>query len=84
MQASLHCLGRRQAEDIEHHLNAMQPVVPARGFSDIVATNRSQPFGVAIEVCEDAANIGRIERQVNHRIRPIEALVELRALRRSP
>ena len=46
----------------------MQPVVPERGFPSIVAPNRSQPLGVAIQVREDAANIRRIEWHVDYRI----------------
>jgi hypothetical protein len=56
--------------------------VPLSGLPYIVAPNRSQPLRVAIQVRENAANIGRIERHVDDRIRPIELLLEfLRAWR---
>ncbi len=73
---SPHLLRGRQAEDIEHHLNSMQPVVPERGLPSIIAPNRSQPLRVAVQVREDTANIRRTEWHVNYRIRPIELSFE--------
>src|SRR5260370_7324795 len=79
---SAHFLGRRQPEGSEHHLNSMQPIVPSCGLPNIFAPNRSQPLGVTIQVRKDTANIGRIERHVNYRIRPIELLLEFLRARR--
>ena len=48
LRASPHSLGGHQAEDVEHGLNSMRPVVPECGLTCIGAPNRSQPLRVAV------------------------------------
>ena len=52
--------------------DAMQPVVAACHLSNIVASNGPQTLRLAVQFCEDSANVRRIEWELNHRIRPIE------------
>ena len=44
--------------------------------------NSSKPLGIGVQIGENAANIGGIERQVDNRIRPIELLLEFLRTRR--
>ena len=63
--ARQHLLGVRKPEGIEHDLNAMQPVMPERRLAHVVCRAARSPLGIGVEIREDAADIGRIERQVN-------------------
>lgn len=56
--------------------------MPERRLPNIIAPNRSQPLRLAVQLREDTANIGRIEWQVNYRIRPIELPFEFFGARR--
>src|ERR1700738_3233419 len=60
----------------------MQPIVPECGLPNIVLSNRSQPFGVAVQIRDDAADIGRIKWHLNYRIRLIGLTSEFLGARR--
>ena len=60
----------------------MQPVVPKRNFSDVVAPYFSQPSGIAVQLGKDIPDVGTIERDGNQRVLPIELTLKLFAARR--
>jgi hypothetical protein len=68
-----------RTESIENHTDSVQPIVPRRGLANIIAPHGAQALGIAVQIRENAADIGRIERHVNHRIEPIELPFDLTA-----
>src|SRR6476620_2252692 len=53
-----HLLGRRQLEHVEDGADAVDPVVPERGFPDVPPLDRGKPRGIGVEVGEDAGDVG--------------------------